>query len=362
MITYPYLLTSDQHCHPWSQFSKVDPDGVNSRLRIILNEMQRAYETLASKHKPHAKLNAFMAGDLFHTRGTITPSVFNPTHSAIEAIHSRFNVETVAIPGNHDLEGKDSNELGNAMQSLAAIPNFEVSTDHMICGDVVVIPWFQDLNDLRKKIQKMAKMQAAINKLERTDLIIHAPVNGVIKGIPDHGLEAEELAEFGFRRVFAGHYHDHKVYCDGKVISVGATTHQTWNDPGTRAGFLLVYEDRVEHYPTEAPLFIDINQLIELDPKVDPLTVVKGNYARWKLDDLTDKEAAKIKKELTDAGALGVLLNVTKKTAVSRSGAVARTVHKLDTSVGEYIKNDLKPVYEEDVSKLAQEVLDEARS
>ena len=47
----PYLLVSDLHAFAWSQFARVNEDGVNSRLTIILDELERAAVTLANKTK-----------------------------------------------------------------------------------------------------------------------------------------------------------------------------------------------------------------------------------------------------------------------------------------------------------------------
>ena len=351
-MSYPYLITSDQHCHAWSQFSKAGPDGMNSRLKIILDEMERAYRTLISK----GGNTAFMAGDLFHVRGKIEPSVFNPTFSRISHLHDRHDVYTCAIPGNHDLEGKEASEIGNAMQQLSQIDKFTVDTKIQYHHPgVVVVPWYQDLNDLRDHLRHQAAAFAANDTLDKTDVIIHAPVNGVIKGIPDHGLEAQELADLGFRRVFAGHYHDHKEFCGGKVVSVGATTHQTWSDVGTTAGFLLVYEDHIEHYESLAPKFIDLN--------VTPNASVKGNYVRVKLEDVTEKEIQAIRYELGSDGALGVTMNITKKTTTGiRTGATAKAGTSLAASVEHYVRNDMKPMLADEVSKLAQQVLAEAQA
>lgn len=349
-MKYPYLLSSDQHCHSWSQFAHVDTDGVNSRLRIILNELTRSYKALGAAGGD----TAFLAGDLFHVRGEIKPSVYNPTVETFTFIHD-LGVEdmmTYAIPGNHDLEGKEASSLGNAMQGLGNIDGFNVCVEPKRFGDVWVFPWHQDLDKLRAALKKHAN--------PKYDAIIHAPVNGVIKGIPDHGLEAAELAAFGYRRVFAGHFHDHKVFEDGKVVSIGATTHQTWSDPGTTAGFLLVYEDRIEHHTSEAPSFVELNAAT-LNPdylKDD----VYGNYAKIKLIDVTEKEIKQWRDDLTTAGAIGVNVIATKKTTSGRSGASAKAALSLASSVEHFVRNDLKPFLMEEVSALAQEILMEAQS
>lgn len=354
-MKYPYLITSDQHCHAWSAFSKPNPDGVNSRLRIILNEMDRARSSLKASGGTHH----FGAGDLFHQRGEIKPSVFNPTYDSFQAV---VGVEEHFLTGNHDLEGKDSSSLGNAMQALDALPHFTAHTQPALVGDVLVVPWIQDLNELRSVLKAWSSEPNASS----TDVIIHAPVNGVLKGIPDHGLEASELAAYGFRRVFSGHYHNHVVMEGGKVFSVGATTHQTWSDPGTKAGFLLVYEDRVEFHENEAPKFIDLT--LELVDDTESLggsveDLVKGNYVRMKLTDVTEREIKEWRVTLEQSGAAGVTIIATKKAAATaRTGAGVKAGSSLGSSVEHFIRNDLKPQLVEKVSKLAQDVLQEAQS
>lgn len=356
-MQYPYLISSDQHCHSWSAFSKPGPDGVNSRLRIILDELYRAHKVL---HEAGGRYS-FYAGDLFHVRGKIEPSVFNPTFKAIEKIMDHFH-ECVgfAIPGNHDLEGNDSEELGNAMQQLASIDRFSVDTDVAFHGDVIVIPWHKDLAHLRDILAHQAAAMRACGRLDKTDVIIHAPVNGVLAGLPDHGLSADELAAYGFRRVFAGHYHDHVVMADGKVISIGATSHQTWSDPGTKAGFLLVYEDRIEHHESQAPKFVDLD-FDTLTCEQDIIDVAAGNYCRIKLADPEEKDIRSWRDELNKAGALGVQIIPVRTASVTRTGASTKAAISLAASVQHYIDNDMKPLLHAEVSAMAQDVLTEAQ-
>lgn len=357
-MKYPYLITSDQHCHSWSQFAQIGADGKNTRLTAILDEMTRAYSALTEADGD----TSFYAGDLFHVRGRIEPSVFNPTFNKIKALHSTYNeVTAVAIPGNHDLEGKHADELGNAMQQLGQIDRFKVCTRVERYGDVIVIPWFQDLGELRKTLERCRDGAHYEGRLAQTDVIIHAPVNGVMKGIPDHGLEAEELAAYGFRRVFAGHYHDHKVFCGGKVISVGATTHQTWNDPGTVAGFLLVYEDRVEHHESAAPKFIDLHDH-EVGDAEELMALVGGNYVRFKIEAASEAEITDWRETIDNAGALGVIILTTKKATVSRTGTTASASKTLEASVAEFVANQLKPDHEPEVQRLCADLIAAART
>lgn len=347
-MKYPYVISSDQHCHAWSAFAKVSENGYNSRLDMILQEISRSYAILDGLGGD----TMFLAGDLFHQRGEIKPSVFNPTHTTFEnAANSYPHISTFAIPGNHDLEGNEASSLGNAMQALSAIETFNAYVEPTLVGDVLVFPWYADLNKLRQAMRDRADPSK--------DALIHAPVNGVIKGIPNHGLEADELASMGYRRVFAGHYHDHRVMEGGKVVSIGATTHQTWSDPGTKAGFLIVYEDRIEHIPTAAPLFVDLD-LSRIEDEHHLADLVAGNYARVKLTDVTDKEINLWRADLTKAGALGSIVLATKRTtATARTGAAAKSAVSLAASVEHFVRNDLKPLLADDVSKEAQSILSE---
>src|SRR3954470_18937004 len=105
---HPYLLVSDLHCHSWSAFATRDADGVNSRLRIILKELERAAHVL----KQARGSTIIIAGDLFHVRGQIDPEVFNPVYATIQRL-AKGGFEFFAIPGNHDLKSKDTSMLGN---------------------------------------------------------------------------------------------------------------------------------------------------------------------------------------------------------------------------------------------------------
>lgn len=342
-MQYPYGLISDTHNHSWSAFATINEDGTNSRLAAIIAETERAMQMV----KDRGGTSLFHAGDLFHVRGEIKPSVFNPTERSFRKMLG-CTAQIIAIPGNHDLEGDEADELGNAMQTLANISNFHVCTQVDMMGDVFVFPWCHDLDVLRSRLKKHAD--------PTKDAIIHAPVDGVLKGIPSKSLSPSELAAMGYRRVFAGHYHNHVSFLGGKVVSIGASTHQTWSDPGSTAGFILVYEDRIEHIPTGAPLFVDV----DFDKDIE--TQVRGNYCRLKLTDVTEKELKQWRVDLEKFGALGVNLIVTKKATNGRPTTSAAASTSIDVSVANYIKDDMKPFLLNEVTDLADEVLQEARA
>lgn len=321
----PYSLSSDQHAHDWSQFASVDADGVNSRLRVILNELVRQAEM--TKARGWGRM--VLGGDLFHVRGKITPSVLNPTIAVFKQI-SAMGLAVDAIAGNHDLEYAHSNELGNAMQALGEIEGFTAITRPELIDGIYMVPWIQDLAELRKLLDAF---QTSCPR-SQVDLVIHAPVNGVIKGLPDHGLEADELAILGFRRVFAGHYHNHVAFPDD-VFSIGATSHQNWSDPGTLAGFCMV-SDKVEHVPTIAPQFINV------DVPNFAGQPIAGNYVRMRLQDEDEATIKATRAALETAGARGIVDHSSKKRATVRGATNVAPGLTLEASVASYVADHLE--------------------
>lgn len=359
MAKWPYLALSDIHAHAWSSYSTKLSDGMNSRLKIILDEIERAVEGLRAAGGD----TVYCAGDLLHTRGSMDPEVFNPLHQVIKDTAEVVNWRI--IPGNHDLKDQDTTELGNAIQTLGAIENVEIVTqkagrlftDH----NVLMIPWHGQKNDLRATIKEIRDAHVGSAALAGLDLFIHVGIDGVLAGVPDHGLSAEEVASWGFNRVFAGDYHNHKVMEGGKVISIGATTHQQWGDIDTKAGFLLVYEDRIEYRASHAPSFVEITA--DTDPDDIPM-IVDGNYVRVRGMKLTDAEINKLRAELGGMGAKGVTFQVTREAVSARGSSTVAKATTLDQSVDSFIdqKKDIDPDLLPLVKAGAAQILTDVRS
>lgn len=332
-VKYPYLLLSDTHYHAWHQFSHVDADGVNSRLKIIIEETKRAVEALKSA----GGTLMVHAGDAFHVRGELAPTVLNPVADLYTWIDDQ-GVSVFVLAGNHDLEGRESSLVANASTIFCHVAHSATvvasQEGTMMTANLVMIPYDHDLSRLRKTLQDW---RDKVTSPDQVDVIIHAPVNGVIKGLPDHGLSPGELADFGFRRVFAGHYHNHKELVLGRVYSIGATTHQTWGDVGSKAGFCLVYEDHVRWFCSHAPEFVDVTDMTDND---DILLAADGNYVRAKIAISAESEVAEFRAALEKAGAKGVVISVERDlTATARTGSTVSAGASIDASIGEFVKN-----------------------
>lgn len=330
----PYVVVSDLHCHNWSTFSRTDPSGINNRLRIILDELERSAAHLVAAG---GKIMV-CPGDIFHVRGAIDPEVLNPTQRRIKKILD-MGVEFLAIPGNHDLKGADAEWLGNGIQTLSETFSAEgvfrvFDKPELVFGNqpMAFVPWRSKTEDLLAEIEKLAKLAA--NDIGSFDLFIHAGIDGVLPGMPDHGLSDQKLAAFGFRHVIAGHFHNHKIL-QGGVVSAGATTHQTWGDVGAKAGFMLVEDDgTIVFNDTHAPKFVDLTGMTEDDMKLS----ADGNYVRYRGDAMSMREQEELRDFFVSSGARGVSIQVPKATVNQRTGAVsAKNGQTLDQSVNAYV-------------------------
>jgi len=334
----PYGLLSDTHCHNWSAFAQTDDDLINTRLVMILDEIERC----AIETKKAGGNTVYHGGDLFHVRGSIEPSVLNPTRARFEHIYRQHGVKFRLLPGNHDLEHKHSNAVGNSVEAMRGEwvevnhgPTFY--PEHPVTATlegVQMVPWVERVQDFKDNIETWGLDRACRAK---RDLIIHAPIDGVIEGLPDHGLTGEWLAELGFKRVFSGHYHNHKEIIPGKVWSIGALTHQTWGDVGSKAGFLIVSDAGVKWHSTHAPQFVDI------DASMDPSEVslrCDGNYVRVKVQNAKPSEVSAIRDGLMKHGALGVNVNVVKVPVTGRpTVSTVKAGASVEVQVTDYIKS-----------------------
>lgn len=315
MIGYPYAIISDVHCHNWSAFSHIHESGINNRLKHILDGIRLAVADL----KAAGGSDLIITGDLFHTRGNVKPSVLNPVFDLFRTICAD-GITIHAIPGNHDLEGKESDRLGNALTVLSGIENFNVYDEPTLVGDCFFIPWMEEPQELLKLANEKA------NEISKLTLFCHVGLNGVIPSVMGGVINPEDFSK-EFKYVFSGHFHNH-VGFDSRVYSVGALNHQTWSDVGSLSGFLIVYEDKVVHQETFAPKFIDVHA-------PPPKMIRNGNYFRIK-GELPEEAALELTKKLKDYGALGVIDQSTRPTIIEKTHSAINLDLGVEKAVSDY--------------------------
>jgi hypothetical protein len=194
---------------------------------------------------------------------------------------------------------------------------------------LVLLPWIKDK-------EKTFKEFLVYKSCEKTYYFMHAPLDGAIPGLRLPGIDPKELAvENG--AVFCGHYHNHKEF-PGNVYSVGALTHNTWSDVGSKAGFIILdtNTNKITFHASAAPRFVELDGSMtfgEMELEAD------GNYAKVKISDATSAEIAALRKRLMDAGAkqVTIISEPKDKEGPVRGGAVTCSVGSLEASIESYI-------------------------
>ncbi len=355
----PYAIISDPHYHSWTAFSETDARGVNSRLQGIIDATFECAAYLRSVGGDAI----FIAGDTFHKRGSVEPSVLNPVMDCYrDLVAGGFKI--YAIPGNHDLERNESERLGNAITALESV-GVQVAHEPMVVDvaeehKVVLFPWYSKINDLIVAMsslrEELVEEGIEADAEPFLDAIIHAPVDGVLPHLPSHGLDASGLSSTGFNRVFAGHYHNHKDLGAG-VYSVGALTHQTWGDVGSLAGFLIVLDEEVQQFETSQPKFVDLTG-DETDEEAK--AKCKGNFVRVRMEVTTDSELKEIRDDILAMGAKGVNVIPIRTTTVTRANAPASSsTASIESSIDTYLKGKKASP---EAHSLALDILGEARA
>lgn len=330
----PYGLMADLHAHNWTAFSSIDEEGRNTRLMHLVHEIHRCCDETRRAGGKYVVI----AGDVFHTRGSVEPSVFNTIQKCFEEEVTR-GVTFKAIAGNHDLATLDSVELGSSVHMLQR-PGFLAFHEPVSIGStdsrfhpMTMVPWFHNVDRYLQEITERADMLGP--EVGKYDLICHIGIDGTLDGVPARGVTPAVLKAKGFKRVFSGHYHHHKEFGDG-VYSIGAPTHQTWSDTGTKAGFCVVYPDRVRWFASHAPSFITLTG--EEDPEDIPM-MVDGHFVRANIGEADRVKISQWRDELTSIGARGVIINsIPPSTEERREGVSVKSITSLTKSVMDYVE------------------------
>lgn len=317
-MSKPWGLMADLHLHPWSAFAETGADGVNSRLRGLFKEIHRCARIVRDAGGD----TVVMAGDVFHVRGSVAPVVLNSMIHMLRDMNLAYGTKFVIIAGNHDLEGRESTRLGSAVTALEC-GYVTTLSEQTVADGKLYVPWIENIEALKKALTEARDTLVANgDRIAERDLILHAPIDGVIPGLPDHGLTPQFLCDLGFRRVFSGHYHNHKQMHPGvamgdpsvdprffgEVWSIGALAHHTWSDVGSKAGFLIVSDTEVKWMDSHLPKFVDLRELAMSESPEEMLELVSGNYVRVRVEASKVKEIDAARAELKAMGAAGVLV------------------------------------------------------
>ena len=301
------LVTADWHFHPFKAFSHIGEDGLNSRLADIA----AAWRLCLEKGSEAGCEVMCVAGDLFHVRGQLKPSVVNVVLGCISDAVDRHGMRLVMIPGNHDMEdfrgGPTAVDLFGGMMGVHVLHDMVVEINGV---KFMGIPYRQDVNEFLRVARELCEK----HELEpgRAVVLCHQGLDDVCAGtgMPPTGLSAAAVEDVFGRGmpVFLGHYHSHwrLNWRLSGVIQVGAPIQHSFSSEGRATGWWI--------YDTErGPMYIENHN----SPKFVTLTEKSrggewnhGDFIRVVMPDL--RKAEKLAERLMKNGAGGVTAQVVK--------------------------------------------------
>ena len=309
-------IMADLHFHAFKQFaSRVDGD--NSRFLEIIEAFSNAVE-MAAEQECTALL---IAGDVFHARGALRPSVFNRVF--FEIAEAAGDMQVLIIPGNHDMENYRGGST--AVDTLHEMENVTVAKEpscQVIVGtrsgsvrnlSVGCVPYIHDHEEF---IVEAAKL---VNATKPEAMLIHQGIDDFADpGVPGTGLTIKRIREFFDGPVFCGHYHGPEMI--ENVFCVGSLVQHSFGDTSER-GFWIYDTDTkaAKHVVVPGPRFLTVSSVKEAK-------AASGCYVRVMVDTLA--KADKISNAAFEAGAKGVTVVLERKFTAAHSSALKLSTPK----------------------------------
>lgn len=333
-----YLLLADPHCHNFKNHSTIGDGGMNSRLADIL----RSWEQAITESYEMGCRYCLIAGDMFHVRGMVKPSVFNVVYGFLMKTFKTLGIHFIMIPGNHDQEfmsydGHSSIDTLDEIVGVSVLKNDTIRFGKR--GDVILgIPHCRSTEDFKRLFEQ------GVQEHNPDIILIHQGIdNFKLRDVmPDTQITVDYLQSHTNAWIIAGHYHEPCSH--GRVIQVGALVQHTFDDEGSERGYWVLDTDTMEacFYPLNvAPKFITVTK--EKDVKK-----AGGNFVRIKVDSI--KAAEKLEKACKEAGAKSVVVQLERKFVTAHEKSIKlSTPYKM---LCEYI--DLMPEYREQKDRILE--------
>jgi len=181
-------------------------------------------------------------GDVYDSRQSLNLKVLNLGISIFEDLSKIFKDGIYIICGNHDIFGKNSNEI-NSLSSLKWIPNVNIFTEPETIKfgprKVFLMPWRKD-HEAEKEV---------LSSVDSHDyMFCHTDLKGLMfnKFVRiEEGLNYEDMNKF--ERVYSGHIHYSQNF--GKMRMLGSPYQLTRSDTDNPKGItILDLETGLEEY------------------------------------------------------------------------------------------------------------------
>lgn len=241
------LFLADLHCHPFTAFSTINEDGLNSRLAWTLHVFELVYEHCVTNNIS----TVCILGDVFHTRGKVDTVTYNAVYRQLKMLVDG-GISLYIWVGNHDQSNKNGDE-----HSLEPFKEFATIIDkpqelELDLGLIWACPYTDDPEQLKDWIK--TGVQSVIADHENLTacgietgmhlLAIHTGITGGKVGAIAYQMTEElivdDLVPEAWDLVLMGHYHKHQWLLPNKVAYVGSPIQHDFGDEGDERGFLVV--------------------------------------------------------------------------------------------------------------------------
>lgn len=314
------VVYSDPHQHEYKTHAWTTEDGLNSRVEDVAAAVEKVYEYAEGIGAP-----VVFGGDMFQVKGTLPVTGFNKIYKIISRRFDNGGLADVMIPGNHDMATADGKH--HALEVFNE-GDCKVFGEPTVCSPwdgivIAAIPFpmvngkFNDrkfvdgfntcLTEIQEQPDYKGFTRILLSHCFTHELMgKHLGVLGDIKG--------EDLLE-DFDLVLLGHHHIHDTITKGKkkLLSIGAPIQHTFNDIGETRGFAVIDTEtlEIEHVPIKCRQFwsFDGEKTISADKAA-------GSFIRCRVS--TKAEGERAKKELVEAGAASVVIELIPKTPKKR--------------------------------------------
>lgn len=257
-------FTADWHFNDWKPFSKIiEFEGYNLNSRLVDTILTfRKFYGQCMENQVDLVINL---GDIFHMRNLFNMFFFNLVYREFQN-QAHPELRTWILPGNHDLESKNSDPLEASVYSFDAIETMTVFGKPAIMeykGNVFYfMPYTGDKKVREKHLEKFTK-QTKKNKKGLNILLYHGIVTGAALGgvKAKGGIPIRKLKPFDF--TFCGDVHIHQALGLGNIVYTGAPMQQNFGDEGQKRGYVL-FDTKTKEWefkPLKSPKFYKTGNL-----------------------------------------------------------------------------------------------------
>lgn len=256
------------------RYVKVDSEQFNGRVIAMNSRLFNIVSALSDVREyclDNAINTCLMAGDLFHSRGSVETVVFNSVYKVFERF-KQDNIEVIMIAGNHDQFDsspvpENSLYTFNQICKVVSVPE-TIDLIDKDTGEIIklcALPYSKDKLMLKKYLDKFVEDTKGDTGSDKI-LMAHLGLSGSLIGSANYVISDEwnisDLNERYFKYTVLGHYHKPQFVTEG-CFYTGSLLQNNFNDEGDKHGFMVLDTDfrwDVQQVALDYPEFITITK------------------------------------------------------------------------------------------------------